>query len=207
MWLGKGQLLFTSLAILQCRGNFNASGCPEGSLCCSASRPHCCAIFLYLDAYTPVLGKNQTRLQTRFRQRPFAKYCVLQRYSKLYGKKKKTPSANTQPASTFRQKIWCWSWELTEEFLFFPGRLLSEVGLYQLSQQQMVVLWLAKGRWFSVIIFSSRSLSLDLWYSQSTYSLFQTQNGNPFNWIQWLFTCLCKIITALTLKPEHIVPS
>lgn len=76
--------------MLQCRGNFNASGCPEVGLCCLASRPHCCAIFLYLDAYAPVLGKNQTRLQTHFRQRPFAKYCILQRYSKLYGKKKDT---------------------------------------------------------------------------------------------------------------------
>lgn len=46
----------------------------------------------------------------------------------------------------------------------------------------MVVFWLSKGRWFSVIIFSYRSLSLDLWYSQRTYSLFQIQNGNPFKW-------------------------
>lgn len=102
--LGKGHSLFTSLAVLQCRGNLNACGCPEDSLCCSASRSHCCVIFLSLDAYTPVLGKNQTRRQTHFRQRPFAKYCILQRYSKSYGKKT-SPSANTQPVSTFRQKI------------------------------------------------------------------------------------------------------
>jgi len=31
----------------------------------------------------------QTRLQTHFRQRPFAKYCILQRYSKLKKKKKR----------------------------------------------------------------------------------------------------------------------
>lgn len=87
--LGKGHSLFTSLAMLQHNGSLNACGCLEGGLCCLASRPHCCAIFLSLDAYTSALGKNQTRLETHFRQRPFAKYCILQRYSKLYGKKKK----------------------------------------------------------------------------------------------------------------------
>lgn len=39
-----------------------------------------------------------------------------------------------------------------------------------------------KGKGISVTFFSYRSLSLDLQYSQSTYSLFQIQDGKSFKW-------------------------
>lgn len=54
-------------------------------------------------------------------------------------------------------------------------------GLHLLCWQQMVIFCLSKGRWFSVIIFSFRSFSLDLWYSQCTYSLCQIEN-NALKW-------------------------
>ena len=57
---GKGQSLFTSIAMLQGRGHWNACDCPEGGWCCSAFRRCCSARFLSLDAYTPVPGKKTT---------------------------------------------------------------------------------------------------------------------------------------------------
>lgn len=41
-----------------------ACGCSEGGSCCSASRAHCCAVFLSLDAY--ILGKKSDQTTNSF---------------------------------------------------------------------------------------------------------------------------------------------
>lgn len=133
MCLAKGQSLVTAVAVLQRWGNFNACGCPPGTWCCSASTPRSSAIPHSLGACTLALGKNQTKWQTHFKQRPLAVCCGLQRFSKLYLKKKnRGPSANTRLVSTFRQQPCYWArWRSSP----FYWEIIVRSGLQLFSQK------------------------------------------------------------------------
>lgn len=97
MCSGKGESLFTSLAVLQCRwlhrGQLVLLGLQSTWLCCF-SLP----TYLYSSTW-----KNQTKLQTHFRWRLFPSIVFCRDILHCLGKTKR-PLVNTWPGSTFRKK-------------------------------------------------------------------------------------------------------